>query len=247
MQKYWGRELEKTGLGLRISRTLFNIDFALSYFNGNSSLPVLRELSAVPPLAGTFYYPRQQVLGFDCAGEFKGIGFWGEGRAGYCPKTSAAGWWCRCIVRDKPVTVENSFRLLETSYWKYVLGLDYNFGSGFYANLQFLHGFFDEFAFTAAAQENLGLRPGHVFRRFGQLSFRPPGIQVGQRKDQAEGRRPAGNDRRAATAFALLPEAEFRVADALVMQAGGFWLVVRPKPMKPNSDCLKRIPWSFWA
>ena len=73
--------------------------------------------------------------------------------------------------------VENSFRLLEKSYWKYVLGLDYNFGHGFYANLQFLHGFFDEFAFTKAAQDNLGLRQGMFFGElanylFGRLEYK---------------------------------------------------------------------------
>jgi hypothetical protein len=223
IKKYWNRELEKTGLGLRISCTLFNVDFAFSYFNGNSSLPVLRELSAVPPLAGTFYYPRQQVLGLDCAGEFQGIGFWGE--AGLViPENISGRVVAPLIVQGQTIAVESSFRLLEKNYWKYVLGLDYNFGHGFYANLQFLRGFFDEFAFTAAAQENIGLRQGMFFGDlanylFGRLEYKSGNEKI-KLKTGALFEMTLN-----ASAFALLPEAEFRVADALVIQAGGFWLV----------------------
>jgi hypothetical protein len=223
VQKYWNRELEKTGLGLRISRPLFNVDFALSYFNGNSHLPVLRELSAVPILAGTFYYPRQQVLGFDCAGEFKGIGFWAES-ALVLPENINGRVVVPLTVNGQAVTVENRFRLLEKSYWKYVLGLDYNFGHGFYLNLQFLHGFFDEFAFTKAAQENLGLGQGMFFGDlanylFGRLEYKSGNEKV---KLKAGGLLEMTS---AATAFALLPEVEFRFADAMVIQIGGFFLV----------------------
>jgi hypothetical protein len=223
VEKYWRHELEKTGVGLRLSRTLFNIDFALSYFNGNASLPVLRGYSAVPPQAGTFYYPRQQVLGIDCAGELQGIGFWAEA-ALLLPENIEGRVEVPLTVDGQTATVASSFRLLETSYWKYVLGLDYNFGHGFYANLQFLHGFFDEFAFTAAAQKNLGLGQGMFFGNlanyvFGRLEFKTKNetvkLKAGTLLEITAG----------GTAFALLPEAEIRVADALVMQAGGFWLV----------------------
>lgn len=223
VQKYWSRELEKTGFGLRVSHTLFKVDLALSYFNGNSSLPVLREFSAIPILAGTFYYPRQQVLGFDCAGEFKGIGFWGE--AGLViPENISGRLVVPLIVQGQTVMVENSFRLLEKNYWKYVLGLDYNFGHGFYANLQFLHGFFDEFAFTKAAQDNLGLRQGMFFGElanylFGRLEYKSASEKIKLKAGTLL--EMTSTD----TAFALLPEAEFRIADALVIQAGGFWLI----------------------
>jgi hypothetical protein len=221
VQKYWDRELDKTGLGLRISSTLFNVDFALSYYIGNASLPVLRELSAAFLLSGTFYYPRQQVLGFDCAGEIAGIGLWGE-TALVIPENINGRVVTPLAVDGQSVLVENSFRLLEPSYWKYVLGLDHNFGHGFYANLQFLHGFFDEFAFTAAAQKNLGLGQGMFFGALsnyllGRVEFKSANEKI---RLKAGGLlEMTSRD----TAFALMPEAEFRVADALVMQLGGFW------------------------
>jgi hypothetical protein len=223
VQKYWDRELAKTGLGLRVSRTVFNIDFALSYFSGNSSLPVLREFSAIPALEGTFYYPRQQVLGVDCAGEIKGIGFWAEA-ALLLPENIEGRVRMPLALNGEMVAVENSFRLLEKSYWKYVFGFDYNFGRGFYANLQFLHGFFDEFAFTAAAQKNLGLGQGMFFGALANYLFGRLEYKSGNEKVKLK----AGTLLELtaqASAFALLPEVEFRVADALVIQAGGFWLV----------------------
>jgi hypothetical protein len=223
VKKYWNRELAKTGLGLRISRNVFNIDFALSYYNGNSSLPVLRELTAAFILSGTFYYPRQQVLGLDCAGEFKGVGFWAEA-ALLLPENINGRVLAPLAVDGQWVTVENSFRLLEPAYWKYVLGLDYNFGHGFYANLQFLHGFFDEFAFTAAAQKNLGLGQGMFFGNLsnyllGRLEFKSANEKFRLKAGGLLEMTSKG------TAFALMPEAEFRMADALAITVGGFWLL----------------------
>ena len=223
VKKYWNRELDKTGLGLRISRNLFNIDFALSYYNGNASLPVLRELSAAFLLSGTFYYPRQQVLGLDCAGEIVGVGFWAEA-ALLLPENINGRVVVPLAVDGQALVVENSFRLLEPSYWKYVLGLDYNFGSGFYANLQFLHGFFDEFAFTAAAQEKLGLGQGMFFGMLsnyllGRLEFKSANEKIRLKAGGLMEMTSKG------MAFALMPEAEFRVADALAVNMGGFWLL----------------------
>ncbi|MBN2398866.1 MAG: hypothetical protein JXI33_00845 [Candidatus Aminicenantes bacterium] len=223
LRKYWNRELDKTGLGLRISRNVFNIDFALSYFNGNSSLPVLLEINAVPPHAGTFFYPHQQVLGFDCAGDFKGVGFWAEVALTF-PENINGRLVVPLAVDGHVIAVENNFRLLEPAYWKYVVGLDYNFGHGVYANLQFLRGFFDEFAFTAAAQKNLGLGQGMFFGTLsnyllGRLEFKSANEKIrlkagGLAEMTAKG-----------TAFALMPEMEIRVADALVVNIGGFWLL----------------------
>jgi hypothetical protein len=223
VEKYWDRGLDQTCFGLRVSRTIGKIDFALSYYNGNSSLPVLKDLNVFPPAAGTFYYPHLQVAGFDCAGEFKGVGFWGEA-ALVLPENVIGSSRVPLVIAGQPVVVENSFRLLEKSYWKYVLGLDYNFGGGFYANLQFLHGFFDEFAFSAEAEKYLGLKQGTFFGELSNYLFGRLEYKSGNEKLKLKA---SGLLEMTATesAFALLPEAEFRLADALVIQVGGFWLV----------------------
>ncbi|MCX6556671.1 MAG: hypothetical protein NTW95_04450 [Candidatus Aminicenantes bacterium] len=222
-QKYWGQGLEQTAFGVRLSRTVWNIDFALSFYNGNSSLPVLKGLDLCPPATGTFYYPRLQVAGFDCAGEFKGIGFWGEA-ALVAPENVTGSLRVPLVIAGQPVVIENSFRLLEKNYWKYVMGLDYNFGGGFYANLQFLHGFFDEFAFSADAEKYLGLGQGRFFGAladylFGRLEYKSGNEKLKLKASGLLEMNAAG------TAFALLPEAEFRIADAVVAQLGGFWLL----------------------
>jgi hypothetical protein len=162
-----------------------------------------------------------QVLGLDLAGEFKGVGYWGEA-ALVVPENINGRVRLPLVIQGQVIPVESSFRLLEKNYLKYVLGLDYNFGHGFYANLQFLHGFFDEFAFTAAAQKNLGLGQGMFFGTLsnyllGRLEFKSANEKI---RLKAGGllEMTAKN-----TAFALMPEAEFRVADALSVQIGGFW------------------------
>jgi hypothetical protein len=223
VQKYWERGLAQTAFGLRLSRTIWKIDFALSYYNGNSSLPLLKELDLFPPATGTFYYPHLQIAGFDCAGEFAGVGFWGEA-ALVVPENVTGSSRIPLVIAGQPVVSENSFRLLAKNYWKYVLGLDYNFGGGVYANLQFLHGFFDEFAFSADAENRLGLGQGRFFGAqadylFGRLEYKSGNEKL---KLKAGGLLEMNA---AATAFALLPEAEFRIADAVVAQLGGFWLL----------------------
>ncbi|MEI6613784.1 MAG: hypothetical protein WCL37_02690, partial [Chrysiogenales bacterium] len=159
----------------------------------------------------------------DLAGELVGVGFWGEA-ALVLPEDVTGRARIPFVIEGQPVMVEKSFRLLEKNYWKYVLGLDYNFGHGFYVNLQFLHGFFDEFAFTREAQENLGLGQGVFFGAlanylFGRLEYKTGNEKLklkagGLMEITAQG-----------SAFALLPEVEFRVADSLAMQLGGFWLL----------------------
>ncbi|MCX6554273.1 MAG: hypothetical protein NTZ12_04540, partial [Candidatus Aminicenantes bacterium] len=183
----------------------------------------LQELDLFPPAAGTFYYPHVQVAGFDCAGEFVGVGFWGEA-ALVLPENVTGSSRVPLVIAGQPVVIENSFRLLEKSYWKYVLGLDYNFGGGFYANLQFLHGFFDEFAFSAEAEKYLGLGQGRFFGELSNYLFGRLEYKSGSEKIKLK----AGSlleITSQASAFALLPEAEFRVADAVVAQLGGFWLL----------------------
>ena len=223
VKKYWGRRLDRTPFGLRLSRTIGKVDAALTYFNGNSSLPLLQELGIGAATAGVFYYPRLQVLGIDIAGEFMGAGFWGEA-ALVVPEAVTGQLRFPVVVNGLPVVTATSFRLLAKSYWKYVLGLDYAFGGGFYANLQFLHGFFDEFAFSAEAEKFLGLGQGRFFGDladylFGRLEYKSGNEKLRLKASGLLEKNAAG------TALALLPEAEFRIADAVIAQLGGFWLL----------------------
>ena len=62
---------------LKLSGTAFNLDYSLSYFRGFDDLPMPLKLD---PAAGLVLgFPEIQALGFDFAGEWHAVGFWGEG------------------------------------------------------------------------------------------------------------------------------------------------------------------------
>ena len=69
-----------------------------------------------------------QVLGFDFAGEFHSVGFWGEA-AFFFPEE----------IKSGPIVI-----LSDEEYLKYTLGADYSFKNGIYLEAQFVHGFFTE-------------------------------------------------------------------------------------------------------
>lgn len=221
VKKYWGQRLDAVPFAARLSASAAGMDFGLSYYNGNASLPALQELTLALNAAAVFYYPHLQVLGLDLAGEWQGIGFWGEA-ALIVPEEVAGRLHSPLAVNGQTILVENSFRLLQGHYWKYVLGLDCTLGGGLYANLQFLHGFFDEWGFTAEAQRALGLGQGIFFGSisdylFGRLDYKTA--------DEKARLKLSGllEMTRSGTAPALLPEAEFRLADSLIVQLGAFW------------------------
>lgn len=223
VKKYWGRSLDRAPWAARLSSRVAGLDLGLSYFNGNASLPVLQELTLAMPLAATFYYPRQQVLGLDLAGEFKGLGFWGEA-ALVVPEEVNGRLRVLQPVDGQLVMVESAFPLLKDTYCKYVLGIDYTLGGGFYANLQFLHGFFDESGFSAEAKKFLDLKQGMFFGCLSDyLLWR---LEYKSRTEKAKLKGSGLLEMtRSGTALALMPEAEFRIADALIVQLGAFWLV----------------------
>ncbi|MFA5859765.1 MAG: DUF1302 family protein [Elusimicrobiota bacterium] len=135
---------------LKLARTLFGIDFSLSYVDGRDGLPVLRRAYVTPVnlMAGMVVvsteleYPKTHITGFDFSGSLFDIGYWGE-LAVFSP--------------DKVVTTidlsalsmlglsnQEVVAIDDKPYTKYVLGCDYTFPGNVYINLQYLHGFFHE-------------------------------------------------------------------------------------------------------
>jgi len=223
VDKAWDNSIRGTNYGARLSGKALNMDIALSYYHGNSPLPVLTGLAVSTRMQGHFFYPKMAVLGLDLSGEFKGIGFWGE--AAWIMPEKTAGRLSMLLINDlTPLVFENAFPMFESGFGKYVFGLDYSFGAGFYANCQFLHGFFDEFDYSARGQDSFSLRKGMFF---GEISDYI--LSRLEYKTANEGFRAkagflyeiAGD----AASLTLLPEVEFRVADSLIIQAGAFTVV----------------------
>jgi len=126
------------GKAIKLKFSLLNVDFSTGYFEGYDYLPQVR--SVVYSLSGTnqfkvtteMFYPYMKVYTFDWTTSVQGIGFWGEiGIYKYDEiKTeiiSPTGTDYIKIISKKP-------------YANYITGIDYNFESGFYLNLQYSYG-----------------------------------------------------------------------------------------------------------
>lgn len=119
------KTLENSMFALKLSGAAFNLDYSLSYFKGFDDLPVPVKLEAAGLVLG---FPEIQTLGFDFAGEWRAVGFWGEG-ALFFPEEIKIG--PDVILSDEP-------------YFKYTVGADYTFKNGIYLQTQFVHGLFTE-------------------------------------------------------------------------------------------------------
>ncbi len=136
-------KLENSAFGIKLSRNILGYDMSLSYFKGRDSIPniatftlTLESLSPTKFSASVSQnYPKIQVIGYDLAGSFKGIGLWAE--VAYFKPDNLI----QTVAPPQPfVTTTTEVN----DYIKYTLGFDYTFNNGFYINSQFMHGFFDE-------------------------------------------------------------------------------------------------------
>jgi hypothetical protein len=215
--KGWDDTAVKTAWGVRVAARPLNVDLGLSYYRGNLSLPYLKslDLGLYCTASGTFYYPKASIWGLDLAGEAGGVGYWAE--AAYVVPENVKGWmdFHGSLGMTKPVS------LFEDGFWKYIVGADYNFGRGLSANVQFLHGFFDEVDYGANAAKMFGFRNGMFFGELGnyvlgRLEYKFAGDTV---KLKAGGLIETTSN---GTAVVVMPEAEFRVADAFNIVCGVF-------------------------
>ncbi|MGQ9801412.1 MAG: DUF1302 family protein [Candidatus Saccharicenans sp.] len=220
--------LKNTNFGLRFSTVLFNVDVGLSYYRGNYSLPYIQGVEFSSPLEPGptevyFRYPKKQVIGLDLAGEIKSVGFWAE-LARVQPQ-KIMGWldtyW---LIGGELFPVKAEFPLLENYYWHWVLGADYTFslGDGFYLNVQYLRGLFDEAAFSGLARSYFGLRKGMWFGQIGdymagraELRLLKGDLKVGLNSVVSIG---SGQGSQSSAIF--YPSLEYKIHDAVYLQAG---------------------------
>lgn len=144
---------ETSSFGLRLmANNLKGYDISVSYYRGRDKLPIQsaltlwqrpQEKAPHGPMVMDgrieMIYPKMQVIGADMAGELPKVrvGIWAE-CALFIPEkvdmtlniSSPLGQMSRSetVLEDKP-------------YLKFVVGWDYTFKDGTYANFQYLHGF----------------------------------------------------------------------------------------------------------
>lgn len=221
VEKSWDDKLLNTAWGVRIAARPLNVDVGLSYYRGNLSLPYLQSVAqTLISRSGVFYYPKAGIWGLDLAGEAAGVGYWAE--AAYVVPEKVYGWVSYPgFIGGQLVTMTQPFSLFQDGFWKYVLGADYNFGGGLSANVQFLHGFFDEVDYSGDAESVFGFRKGMFYGELGnyvlgRLEYKFAGDAV---KLKAGGLVETTSN---GTAVVVMPEAEFRIADAFNIVCGAF-------------------------
>ena len=124
-------------LGARLSAAVGGWDVAASYLYGRQSLPAAARVTIDMDMSADvdLSYPRQHVAGLDAAGELFGVGVWGE---------AAVFWPDSVLVTDTTAVGGGLEETRAQWYAKWALGLDYTFTWGLYANLQYVHGFYNE-------------------------------------------------------------------------------------------------------
>ena len=139
---------ETSQFAVKLSGMLFDYDVSFSYFNGRDDLPLTSKTTLTPvDLSGTvdveaeLTYPRMQVIGADFAGSLNSVGVWGEA-ALVLPEHVEMPTYLLTSAGLQQQTV--SVAQKDDAYVKFVLGMDYTFESGWFINMQYLHGFFNE-------------------------------------------------------------------------------------------------------
>ena len=141
---------QSSSFAFKLAGNWFNTDWSISYYNGRDDLPLVTrqevQMYSNPPVFSVdmeMQYPRMQVIGADLAGSLGSVGVWAEG-ALFLPEKMYLTTITPSIQPYPPVIIEKSVALDDQPYFKWVVGGDYTFKSGWYVNVQFLHGFLHE-------------------------------------------------------------------------------------------------------
>ncbi len=133
---------ESNSWGLKLEKSILGCDFSISYVDGRYTLPVPKitltpaeEAQGKVDLLCELIYPQRKVIGFDLAGAYGGLGFWGE-VAFFFPEEVKTTSDLSSMIGQKIELVT----LEDTPYTKYLIGFDYSINN-LYFNGQYLHGF----------------------------------------------------------------------------------------------------------
>ena len=166
--------IDNSQVGFRIRGKLFEQDVSLSYFYGRNGMPqpsvsraFFRSDANYIDTKVNLMYPRMHVAGLSMAGQIP----WAKALRRKAPSLKPVGWWFEAAAFfPQKITMgiyQNEFPLVGTGeydyegdgtpggkrptivdttpFLKWTLGFDYSFSQHWYANVQWVHGFPDEF------------------------------------------------------------------------------------------------------
>jgi hypothetical protein len=175
--------------GIRIAGRIpkIDVDASLMYYHGRFGIPTPSFTVNAPNsiVNALVMWPRMDVLGFDFAGsleKLKGLGYWFEG-AVYFPQKITYGIYNDSSGGHDPVTFTpdmtdpNKYTLHlgypeamrgtvipSTPFLKVTAGVDFSWNKYLYTNLQYVHGFIDEFGAGKQCYALPGEGPGGITR-----------------------------------------------------------------------------------
>ncbi|HEQ72179.1 MAG TPA: hypothetical protein ENN69_06800 [Spirochaetia bacterium] len=136
-----GPRLDHGLVGVRIGATLAGIDFSANFVTRMNDTPLVEtvEVSGIGGTVASFAlgYYREYALGADLAAEAGGFLFWAEAELFWQDEQTT-------LTSVSGVGTSTDIILSGEPYLKYTVGFDRRFGSLFYLNFQFNHGFFGE-------------------------------------------------------------------------------------------------------
>ncbi len=144
------------GGGVRLGKTILDVDVYLSYLNHVDPVPYTRrrDIYEDGTIDVEFGYHREEVFGVEMGSVLWDIGIRGEA-AYFVPEVAV----CTTVVRMQAGVFRRTEYCAGSPYWKFTLGADYDFGDGWYANAEFIRGI-------------IGERMEYVLRNYGFLVLR---------------------------------------------------------------------------
>jgi len=218
----WKSNINDLNYALRFEFNLLNTDFGLTYYKGNFSIPILYGIEIGNDKSAFFIFPNYKSFGIDFSSEIFGFGIWGEVNY-FLPDELEGFLTMPVLINNTYNIVHERFSLLKESFFKYVIGFDYNFGTGFYLNFQYLHGFFDELSYSDKSKEFLGYKKGMFNGEiedyiFSSLSYKfnndSSKVEVWILYEISD-----------SNSFSLFPNLELKIKDGLLLQLGGFFVL----------------------
>ncbi|MCX7957731.1 MAG: hypothetical protein N3B13_01640 [Deltaproteobacteria bacterium] len=145
------------GTRLRYKGELF--DISGSFFHGYAGVPVVGDIKietggfALKSITPVLCYPSQNVAGLDIAMNLFDIGIFGE-MAFVFPEKVEPVYYVngnRLQEKDKKTfgIPEGGISVEDKPYMKFAGGFDYTFKGGYYLNVQYIRGFFNEVSYSA--------------------------------------------------------------------------------------------------
>lgn len=145
------------GTRLKYRGELF--DISASYYHGYMNIPVVRDIKietggfALQSITPVITYPSQDVVGLDFALNLFDIGFFGEAAIVFSDKITPIYYVNNNRLEDKDKKIfgipEGGVSIEGEPFLRFSGGVDYTFKGGYYINIQYIRGFFNELSKSA--------------------------------------------------------------------------------------------------